>query len=217
MSGSSDKFAARLPIVRSVRKWLRERRGERLVRRWRKRGSQPPPPHIVKQKALRSLRSEFGLKILVETGTYHGDMIQALKADFASIYSIELGHELAEKARARFADDPHVTIIEGDSGTELGRLVPCLEGPALFWLDGHYSAGETARGAKDSPILEELSHILSARISGHVIAIDDARCFGVDKDYPSIGQLTSFVQQRNPGLQITLRDDAIFVLPAGPK
>ena len=66
-----------------------------------------------------------------------------------------------------------MTLIQGDSGVELGNLVGKLSGPALFWLDGHYSEGETAQGPKDTPIFEELEHIFSARRDGDVILIDE--------------------------------------------
>jgi hypothetical protein len=54
-----------------------------------------PPPHIVKQQTLRSYSKKFGLNILVETGTLHGDMVEAMKKDFERIYSIELNRSYA--------------------------------------------------------------------------------------------------------------------------
>jgi hypothetical protein len=54
--------------------------------------------------------------------------------------------------------------------------------PTLFWLGGHYSAGETAQSHKDTPILEGLQHIFDTPDKGHVVIIDDTRCFGIDPD-----------------------------------
>jgi len=118
------------------------------LKEWERRGSPPPPPRIVKQRTIKEFAERFGLRVLVETGTYYGDMVEAMKNYFSRIYSIELSNELYEKAKRRFTGDDRIKIIHGDSGIELGKLIARLEQPALFWLDGHYSAGETAKGEK---------------------------------------------------------------------
>src|ERR1019366_7332982 len=52
------------------------------------------PPHGVKAQCLRKFGKTYNLQYLVETGTYRGDMIAALKDDFKEIYSIELAEDL---------------------------------------------------------------------------------------------------------------------------
>ena len=91
--------------------------------------------------------------------------------------------------------------------------MPRIDKPAVFWLDGHYSAGFTARGEKDSPILEELEHILAAPNRGHVILIDDARCFGHAESYPPIDELDWFVNQRTDRFDMHVEDDVIRFTP----
>ena len=68
--------------------------------------------------------------------------------------------------------------------------------PTLFWLDAHYSGGETAQGPEDSPIMKELDFILNHR-SDHCILIDDARCFNGKAGYPRIGELKKMLAKRN--------------------
>ena len=170
-----------------------------------------PPPHIVKQRVLVSYGRKFELRTLVETGTYEGDMIEATKNVFEHIYSIELSKELFERAKQRFKTDEHIELIHGDSGIELKKLVGKFDEPALFWLDGHYSAGVTARGEKDTPIIEELDTILDIQNIGHVIVIDDARCFGVDPAYPSIEEITAFIRTKSPDSEISFQDDMIRI------
>lgn len=201
------------PFYHPVRNWLRAMRRGRELRRWERQGKPVPPPHIVKQRTIRTLADRFGLQTLVETGTYYGDMVEAMKRRFSRIYSIELSKELCERAAKRFRGDRHVSIIHGDSGAELGKLVRRIEQPALFYLDGHYSGGMTAQGARDTPIYEELAHILD-HDRRHVIVIDDARCFGRDSDYPSIEELRQFVRSRRPGAEIEIEDDSIRILPS---
>lgn len=179
---------------------------------WKWEGKPAPPPHIVKQKILKNIRDKFGLKILVETGTYYGDMVEAMKKYFDEIYSIELSKELYEKAKKRFNRDKKVNLIYGDSGIELENLIAQLKKPALFWLDGHYSAGVTAKGHKDTPIYEELTHIFNSSQQDNIVLIDDARCFGTDPAYPSIEELKKFIDSKCPDAKIEIENDVIRII-----
>ncbi|MBM9538576.1 hypothetical protein [Desulfobulbus alkaliphilus] len=192
---------------------LRTFEQRREVNEWVRRGRPAPPPHIIKQRTIREFAEKFGVNVLIETGTYYGDMVEAMKGYFSRIYSIELSKELYEKANRKFAGDNRISIIYGDSGIELGELISNLHEPALFWLDGHYSAGVTAKGDKDTPIYEELKHIFSSSQKGHVIIIDDARCFGRDPAYPSINELSEFIKSNISNVKIEVKDDSIRVFP----
>jgi hypothetical protein len=208
-------FSKELSLYRGIKNWITQKKQRREFLAWEQKGKPLPPPHMAKQQVLRSVAQEFGLRILVETGTFYGDMVEALKGDFEGIYSIELSRDLYEKARRRFAKEKHITLLQGDSGEVLERLVKVLEKPALFWLDGHYSAGETARGVKDTPILEELEHILGSCEKRHVIVVDDARCFGTDPAYPSVEELRSFVmsQRQNMVFLLDKQHDNVQIIP----
>src|SRR5262245_43262543 len=97
-----------------IRKWLRARRDRRTLEEWERRGRPVPPPHIVKQRVLREYAERYGLRTLVETGTYRGDMIEAMRPVFEKIVSIELGQDLFAAARKRFKRVAHVELIQGD-------------------------------------------------------------------------------------------------------
>lgn len=186
---------------------------EEEVQAWERAGRPAPPPHLIKQRAIADHARRFGLTLFVETGTYRGDMVEAMKGTFERLYSIELGQDLYEGARARFQGEARIEIIHGDSAVELGRLMPRIDQPALFWLDGHYSHGITAKGEKETPIHEEIDHILSAPDLGHVILVDDARLFGSGHDYPSLEDLTRFIRGRRPNVEIVVKDDSIRITP----
>jgi hypothetical protein len=179
------------------------------------------PPYDEKRKILLSYKEKFGLKIFIETGTFLGDTIQAFRNDFGSLISFELSEDLADKAIQRFKDDGRIKIVHGDSGKLLSSEIRDFDQPCLFWLDGHYSSeffiGEefikTAKGDKDTPILQELEAILSHKVKNHVILIDDARCFKGKDDYPSFEKLVSFVKERNPKLNIVKKRDIIRITP----
>ena len=178
------------------------RRWEREIRAWRDQGCPPPPPHPIKRDVLLRYVREYDLRTLVETGTYMGDMIEVMRPHVDRIISIELSELLWREASGRFRSDPSVEILQGDSAVVLAHVVPGLDEPVLFWLDAHYSAGDTARGDDDTPVLAELETIFASPIRGHVILIDDARHFGSDPAYPAIPALEAFVSERRPDLRL---------------
>jgi hypothetical protein len=177
-----------------------------------------PPPHPVKQMAVRAYARKFGCRTLVETGTYLGEMVEAVRNDFDRIITIELHPALYQRAKAFFAPHPHIEVLHGDSGKLMPDVLKTLRGPALFWLDGHWTGGPipTAKGDKETPIMEELSAVLRHKIRKHVILIDDYRIFArqVDFDssqYPAVQEVVALVNRLRPDLKIFVEND-MFVL-----
>jgi hypothetical protein len=207
------RIVRRLPFFYPLRNWIVKRRQAKEIAEWEKKGKPIPPPHIMKQRTLETDAKKYKLKILVETGTYYGDMVEAVKNCFDYIFTIELSVELFKQAKKRFKKERHIEVIHEDSGKELKNIVSKINQPALFWLDGHYSSGVTARGEKDTPIYEELHYILSIQNMGHVIIIDDARCFGTDPAYPTIKDLKEFIKTKRKNVQIFIQDDSIRITP----
>ncbi|SDU10543.1 hypothetical protein SAMN05444156_1984 [Verrucomicrobium sp. GAS474] len=199
---------------RLYRCWV-DLRGRHKVARWDKRGRPVPPPGAFKQQTLREYGKKYGVRTLLETGTLHGDTLFRLLGDFDALYSIELSEELHAKAQKRFRPFPHVHLIQGDSGAKMKEVLPRLAGPTLFWLDGHYSAGETAQGDLNTPIFMELETIFSRSPFDHVILIDDARDFGgVDSHYPTLDRLQAFIAEKGgPKWRFEVADDIIRVTP----
>lgn len=203
----------RTPLYHPLRIWLFRRRQKREIIDWERSGRQLPLPQILKQANLRKYAKQYNLRVLVETGTFYGDMIEAMKSFFERIYSVELSKELFEKAKNRFRSFDHIELIHGDSGKELANVMEELHQPALFWLDAHYSAEGTAKGEKDTPICAELNQIFDAPDLGHVIIIDDARCFGVDPAYPTIEELEKYILSKRRNVRMTVEDDSIRITP----
>lgn len=124
------------------------------------------------------LVAAFGLKTFIETGTYRGDSLAYMADLFPQLYSIELGQEFYDQAVARFLDQAHVSLLHSDSAQGLKvALKNCGGAPALFWLDAHYSGGDTARSGVNSPIEQELDVILTSGRTNNLILIDDIRYF----------------------------------------
>lgn len=76
----------------------------------------------------------------METGTYRGDMVSAMLPHFDKIISIELSTELYEAAVKRFEGEDKVVLLHGDSGNMIYDAIALVDGPSLFWLDGHFPA-----------------------------------------------------------------------------
>ncbi len=190
---------------------LKLRRDLEARRAWEREGRPSPPPHIVKEELIRDYAKTFNTRILIETGTYLGDMVHAMKKSFSRIISFELDQTLAAQAQERFGKDSHVEIVQGDSGKLLGHFLTTISEPCLFWLDGHYSGGITAKGALETPIKNELTFILSHPVDGHVILIDDARCFTGENDYPTLDELQDFVNEHKRGWQFQVETDVIRI------
>lgn len=196
-----------------LRNWVVRRGLKAELAKWERNGKPIPPPHLAKQRVLREYSKRYGLRIFVETGTYYGDMVDAMRAEFDRIFSIELSKDLYRKAIMRFKGANNIELIQGDSSIELENIVAKIDRPTLFWLDAHCSAGVSAKGETNTPIYEELRHILNAPDRGHVIIVDDARWFGTDPDYPSIEKLSEFIKSKRSGLDITVQDDSIRITP----
>ncbi len=137
----------------------RKRKEDRTLAEWERSGRPIPPPPIVKHRIVKRYAHEYGTRTLIETGTYRGDMVDVCSREFTRIISIELDPDLHENARERFASSRHIEIHRGDSAELLPKLIKDLSEACLFWLDGHYSAGATARGASTTPIMDELHSI----------------------------------------------------------
>jgi hypothetical protein len=182
-----------------------------FIKEWVNSGRPVPPPHEYKQKVIRDYQKKNNINVLVETGTYLGDMVAAQKKFFKRIYSIELSEDLFKMAKERFKNDSHIKIIQGDSSEVLKNLLIEIMEPCIFWLDGHYSGGITAKGKKECPVFEELSAIFNSKNFAHVLLIDDARLFGIQNNYPTIKELNVFTDNLAKGSTFSVQDDIIRV------
>ncbi len=170
------------------------------------------PPAIVKQRKVIETATRHGIKHLIETGTYLGDMLAATKKVFSRIDSIELSAAFHKNAVRRFAKHPHVKLWNGDSAVMLADITKTAREPIVFWLDAHYSGGATARSPfGDSPIEKELDIIFGSWNPKSVILIDDARLFVGKDNYPTLHDLKAFIGKKSPTLTVEVEDDIIAI------
>jgi hypothetical protein len=169
-----------------------------------------PPPHAYKALLVKRYGRRHGLRTLVETGTYHGHMIEAVRRSFALVYSIELDDAFYEAARDRFRVQPHVHLLHGDSGALVQQVVSQLREPALFWLDAHFSGAGTA-GEGTNPIESEIRAILGCREERHVVLIDDARLFTGTEGYPTLQHIHDLIRAIRPRARMQVDADVIRI------
>lgn len=186
-------------------------RQRRALKEWNQLGQPLPPPSEYKQLTIIDYSRKYDLKVFVETGTFLGYMVEVLMFSFEKLISIELDTVLFEKAKTKFISNHHIFIHQGDSTYVLPKVLSELKEPALFWLDGHYSEGITAKGELNTPIISELKSILSLTTKGHVILVDDARCFDGKNDYPTIEDLRLLVTRQDPTATFTVENDIIRI------
>ena len=170
------------------------------------------PSNLAKHNVLRQLQQKYTITTLVETGTYLGDTLYVLYNDFEQLYSIELSQFYYNNAVERFNAYNRISLIHGDSGQRLKELIPLLKNSTLFWLDGHYSGGLTAKGDKECPVYEELKAIFVSPFE-HFVIIDDARLFVGENDYPALQELKEFVMKHKPNYMFFVENDSIRLLP----
>lgn len=190
-------------------KLIRASNQRMLLRKWKKGLPMTGPPHFIKQQIIKKYAVDFNLDTLVETGTYLGDMVYAVKDDFREIFSVEFDDALFKRAKRLFANYPHIHIVNGDSSKVLPKILNSLSKPCLFWLDAHYSQGLTSKADEETPIKEEIKYILETSENRHVVLIDDAHLFMGQNAYPALGKLRTFVLKEHPDWVFEVKDDII--------
>lgn len=127
----------------------------------------------------------------IETGTLIGDTVVGLSSQFNKLHTIEISEHYHNISTDRIKNEglSNIKTHLGDSVKVLPKILSRLNTNTIFWLDGHWSSGDTGRGEKDCPLIEECSLIDQKYKPEHaIILIDDYRLFGtnLDQDWSEI-------------------------------
>jgi len=162
------------------------------------------------------LRSVMDLKIFVEGGTYYGQTAFDQSRLFEIIYTIEKSDIMFEKAKIKLDGILNIKQLKGDTREHLPKILLKTDN-VLFWLDAHWSGGDTYGQEDECPILEELKIIFNSPIKNFAILIDDARLFlappplpHILKSWPTIRQIIKVIPEE---FDIIINDDVIFIVP----
>jgi len=193
---------------------LRSTRLRLQARGWKGQRTATKVPRLIKERTVAEYARRFSPRVFVETGTFRGDMLFSNRRRFDRLYSVELDPALYQAAVRRFARHPQVSLRHGDSGQMLPAILAELAEPALFWLDAHYSGGVTARGAIDTPIVQEMERIFTHPVRGHVVLVDDAHEFVGANGYPTMDEFEAYVKERRPEWTVEVWNNIIRMHPA---
>lgn len=113
----------------------------------------------------------------IETGTHNGNTTFSVEPYFNIIYTIEISKKYYNNTKAKYTGDK-IKFLLGDSTLVFSTLLPLITDRSIFFLDGHYSCGDTGKGEKDCPLIEELIQINDLFQNEAILIIDDYRLFG---------------------------------------
>ena len=175
----------------------------------------PPQDLILAAKQL------IGANVFVETGTFRGDTTKWASQHFSRVVTIEASLDFYRKAVERFSSQENVTVLHGSSRDCLRDVVDALDETAVFWLDAHWSGGETYGDTDECPVLDEISLIMNNDLQNSIF-IDDARLFFSPPplphdllQWPEIG--TIIVSLKPIHNYVTVFEDVIISIPQSSK
>ena len=163
-----------------------------------------------------ALSTRFSIQTFVETGTSEGWTAVLAANVFPTVHTIEVNPEFYGRAVRDCRDNPRITRHLGLSVEHIPKILPCLTGPTLWYLDGHWS-GSGRKFGPECPVLEELA-LLRDRPQD-VVVVDDARLFdappGPPHDpaqWPTMDRVVEAA--RAPGRHVARFLDSLIVSPA---
>ena len=166
-----------------------------------------------------AIRHQFSVDCFVETGTFQAGTAVWAGGVFSQVYTIEASPQLHAQALSKFGDRRNIQFLQGSSPGVLRAIAPKLPARTIFWLDAHWSGGETAGQENECPLLDEIDAI-DAHHNDSFILIDDARLFLAPPPlphnadhWPNLAAILAALLAKNPARYIVVLDDVIIAAP----
>jgi hypothetical protein len=167
---------------------------------------------------IRALRTRFGIREFVETGTLFGHTAVLASEQIPVVHTIEISRSQYEQCCGEARRNPRITRHLGSSVEVIPQLLPGLAGPTLWYLDGHWS-GQGPRLGPECPVVEEIR--LIGNRPGDVVVVDDARLFisppgppHRPDEWPTLEMAVEALRAHRPESTIQLWFDSILSTPA---
>ncbi len=117
-----------------------------------------------------------GYNVCVETGTFLGGTAIQMSRYFDRVYTIEASDYYFSVAKQNVENEniKNITMLYGDTIKCLPQVLETeKDSKIVFWLDAHYSGGETFFNV--SPLMREIEIINTIMGTSPILIIDDAR------------------------------------------
>jgi hypothetical protein len=169
----------------------------------------------VPEEEIEFLKHIMKLDVFVEGGTYKGGTAKSMGEKFRKIFTIEKSDIMFEIAKENLKDTNNITLLKGDTREHLDSIIANNEN-ILFWLDAHWSGGDTYGEEDECPLIEELDIIFKYN-KNYVILIDDARLFLAPPPYPhnfnNWQSLTDIMKAIPESWELIEFEDVIYLFP----
>jgi len=173
----------------------------------------------VPQEITIELAKASGAVNFIETGTYNGGTTKWASNHFESVYTVERAKNLYDEYNQELSEIKGIAPYLGDSRAVLPEIMKQVgDQPSVFWLDGHWSGGETAGEEDECPLLGELACL--ANRFDDIILIDDARLFLCappsphdPSQWPGISDVISALPESGERHFVQVIEDVVFIVP----
>jgi hypothetical protein len=168
---------------------------------WRSRMYVAPAPQSVKHNVI--LRNSLPGAVSIETGTNTGSTSRILSSFSSKVFTLEPSTVLYLIAQKELKKFKNIEVINSTSEAYFSNLLAKIDGSVNFWLDGHYSGGQTYKNDINTPIVFELEIIekFLKEFKSVVVMIDDVRLFTnsekLQNGYPSRRYLVDWATKNN--------------------
>jgi hypothetical protein len=169
----------------------------------------------VPEKEVEYLNNKFKMEVFVEGGTYKGRTAKKMSDQFNKVYTIEKSDAMFSLAAQNLKGINNVSLLKGDTRNHLNKILENNDN-ILFWLDAHWSGGETYGENDECPLLEELS-IIFRHNKNYIILIDDARLFLAPpplphnlQNWPSLINILGTIPAK---WELLIFEDVIYLFP----
>jgi hypothetical protein len=150
-------------------------------------------------------------RVFVETGTFEGQTTRWALDSFKHVHSIEASNLYHEVAKNNLKDTD-AKLHFGESPEVLGNLLPTLDFDFfVFFLDAHFSSGDTYGDYVNQPLLEELETIAKhIDLDTCLILVDDMRLLTGHLGYPTLSEIWRIFSGKG-SVECTSIDDVLVI------
>lgn len=161
------------------------------------------------------IKDKLRLDTFVEGGAYKGGTAARMSTVFNKVITIENSDAMHEIASVNLKKYNNVMLLKGDTRQHLDDILKSNDN-ILFWLDAHWSGGETYGKNDECPLIQELETIFKYS-KNHAILIDDARLFlappPIPHNYEGWPSIKDICNTMPNSWDIIEFEDVIYLLP----